>query len=124
MLFPFERFRFTIKVSSLMVLPPYKGAVFRGAFGSAFRRVVCAVPRTDCAACILRQKCLYVAIFEPPPPANYPDAAKFSQAPPRYVLNPPLTNRQAFHRYAALNDFWGPSYSAYSPPCTLGIRER
>ncbi len=80
MLFPFERFRFTIKVSSLMVLPPYKGAVFRGAFGNAFRRVVCAVPRADCAACILRQKCLYVSIFEPPPPANYPDAAKFSQA--------------------------------------------
>ncbi len=96
MLFPFERFRFTIKVSSLMVLPPYKGAVFRGAFGNAFRRVVCVVPRTDCATCILRPKCLYVSIFEPPPPADYPDAAKFSQAPPPYVLNPPLTNRQAF----------------------------
>ena len=96
-LFQFERFRFTIKVASLMVLPPYKGAVFRGAFGNAFRRIVCAVPRTDCAACMLRQKCLYVSIFEPPPPANYPDAAKFSTAPAPYVLNPPLTNRQAFH---------------------------
>jgi hypothetical protein len=97
MLFPFERFRFTIKVTSLMVLPPYKGAVFRGAFGNAFRRVVCAIPRANCATCLLRQKCLYVSIFEPPPPANYPDAAKFSQASPPYVLNPPLTNRQAFH---------------------------
>ena len=97
MLFPFERFRFTIKVTSLMVLPPYKGAVFRGAFGNAFRRIVCAVPRTDCAACLLRRKCLYVSIFEPLPPANYPDAAKFSTAPAPYVLNPPLTSRQAFH---------------------------
>ena len=44
-LFPFERFKFTIKVTSLMVLPPYKGAVFWGDFGNAFRRVVCAVPR-------------------------------------------------------------------------------
>ncbi len=96
-LFAFERFRFTIKVASLMVLPPYKGAVFRGAFGNAFRRIVCAVPRGDCATCLLRLKCLYVAFFEPPPPANYPDAAKFSTAPAPYVLNPPLTNRQAFH---------------------------
>ncbi|MGA2403994.1 MAG: CRISPR system precrRNA processing endoribonuclease RAMP protein Cas6 [Syntrophobacteraceae bacterium] len=93
----FERFRLSIEVRSLMVLPPYKGAVFRGAFGNAFRRVVCAVPRVDCAVCMLRQRCLYVSIFEPPPPASYPDAAKFSQAPPPYVLNPPLTNRQAFH---------------------------
>jgi hypothetical protein len=46
---------------------------------------------------MLRLKCLYVSIFEPPPPANYPDAAKFSTAPAPYVLNPPLTNRQAFH---------------------------
>ena len=96
-LFAFERFRFTIKVSSLMVLPPYKGAVFRGAFGNAFRRIVCAVPKADCATCMLRLKCLYVSIFEHPPPANYPDAAKFSTAPAPYVLNPPLTNRQAFH---------------------------
>ncbi len=96
-LFPFERFRFTIKVASLMVLPPYKGAVFRGAFGNAFRRVVCAVPRADCAACLLRRQCLYVAFFEPPPPSDYPDAAKFSTAPAPYVLNPPLTSRQAFH---------------------------
>ncbi len=96
-LFAFERFRFTIKVATLMVLPPYKGAVFPGAFGNAFRRIVCAVPRGDCATCLLRLKCLYVSIFEPPPPANYPDAAKFSTAPAPYVLNPPLTNRQAFH---------------------------
>jgi hypothetical protein len=46
---------------------------------------------------MLRLKCLYVSIFEPPPPASYPDAAKFSTAPAPYVLNPPLTDRQAFH---------------------------
>ena len=103
-LFQFERFRFTIKVASPMVLPPYKGAVFRGAFGNAFRRIVCVVPRADCTTCLLRPKCLYVSIFEPPPPADYPDAAKFSHAPPPYVLNPPLTNRQSF-RPGDLLDF-------------------
>lgn len=96
MLFPFERFRLAIEVTSLMVLPPYKGAVFRGAFGNTFRRLVCAVPREDCATCLLRPRCLYVSVFEPPPPSNFPDAAKYSQAPPPYVINPPSTNRQAF----------------------------
>lgn len=79
-----------------MVLPPYKGAVFRGAFGNAFRRLACIAPKADCPACDLRRKCLYVAIFEPPAPPGYRDAAKFSQAPRPYVLNPPLITRQSF----------------------------
>ena len=99
----YERFRFSLKVTRLMVLPPYKGSIFRGAFGGAFKRVVCAAPKADCTTCILRRQCLYVAFFEPPPPASYPDAAKFSHAPPPYVFNPPLTNRQAFHPEEVLN---------------------
>lgn len=93
----YERFLFTLEVSSLMVLPPYKGAVFRGAFGGTFKRIVCAAPRADCPSCMLRRRCLYVGLFEPPPPERYADAGKFRQAPPPYVLNPPLTNRQVFH---------------------------
>lgn len=79
-----------------MILPPYKGAVFRGAFGNTFRRLVCLVPKADCPSCALREKCLHVALFEPPPPAAYADAAKFTQAPRPYVLNPPLTSRHSF----------------------------
>lgn len=76
----FARFRFSLRVTSLMVLPLYKGAVFRGAFGNAFRRLACVAPKADCPVCGLRQKCLYAAIFEPPAPPGYRDAAKFSQA--------------------------------------------
>ena len=99
----YERFRFFLKVTGTMVLPPYKGSVFRGAFGSAFRRIVCAKSGGDCMTCVLRQQCLYVSFFEPPPPPDYPDAARFSHAPPPYVLNPPLTNRQSFHSQEILN---------------------
>ncbi|MBM4273114.1 MAG: CRISPR system precrRNA processing endoribonuclease RAMP protein Cas6 [Deltaproteobacteria bacterium] len=93
----FARFRFHLRIQTLMVLPPYKGAVFRGAFGNVFRRLACVAPKANCPSCILRQRCLYVAIFEPPAPTGYSDAAKFSQAPRPYVLNPPLTPRQVFH---------------------------
>jgi hypothetical protein len=50
---PCERFHLLIHVKTLMVLPPYKGGIFRSAFGRAFRGAVCAAPRTDCDACIL-----------------------------------------------------------------------
>jgi len=99
----YARFRFSLRVTSPMVLPPYKGAVFRGAFGNAFRRLVCLAPKADCLDCILREKCLYIAVFEPPPPPDYADAAKFSQAPRPYVLNPPLTPRQSFRPGETLN---------------------
>lgn len=92
----FARFRFALRITSTMVLPPYKGAVFRGAFGNGFRQLICMSPKADCYSCIMRQKCLYIAIFEPPPPPGYTDAAKFTQAPRPYVLNPPLTTRQSF----------------------------
>lgn len=93
----FERFRFSLRVKSLMVLPPYKGSIFRGAFGATFRRIVCPARQNDCRSCLLRARCLYVALFDPPAPPGYPDERKYSQAPPPYVLNPPLTSRQAFH---------------------------
>lgn len=80
-----------------MVLPPYKGAVFRGAFGSSLRRLVCMTRQSDCRACLLRKRCLYVALFEPPPPPGYTEARKFQKAPRPYVLTPPLTSRQSFH---------------------------
>lgn len=91
-----REFRFTILVESPILLPPYKGAVFRGSFGAIFRRSVCAAICGQCADCTVARQCLYVALFETPPPPDYADAAKFSQAPRPYVLNPPLTDRREF----------------------------
>ncbi|PKN66069.1 MAG: CRISPR-associated protein Cas6 [Deltaproteobacteria bacterium HGW-Deltaproteobacteria-15] len=100
---PIERFRFSIQMTTLAVLPPYKGGIFRGSFGAAFRRLVCAIRRDECAACILKGNCLYVSLFAPSPPPDFPDAAKFNPAPPPYVLNPPLTNRQCFRSGSTLD---------------------
>ncbi len=93
---PCERFQLVLKVTSLMVLPPYKGGIFRSAFGNAFRRAVCVLPGSDCGQCILREKCLYLSLFEPSPPPGFEGEKKFRHAPPPYVLNPPLDNHQAF----------------------------
>jgi hypothetical protein len=95
---PCERFRFTIKIQSSTILPLYKGGVFRDAFGNAFRKSVCAMKQVkDCDTCMLKRQCLYIALFRPPPPEGFKDAAKYNNAPPPYVLNPPLDNRQSFY---------------------------
>ena len=94
--FAYERFRFTLEVVGFTVLPPFKGAVFRGAFVEALRRAVCAAYQEECAQCLLRQRCLYVAFCEPSAPENFPDASEFGHAPPPFVLNPPLNHRKSF----------------------------
>jgi len=38
------------------VLPYYKGSTFRGVFGHALKKVVCALRRQDCYGCLLREK--------------------------------------------------------------------
>lgn len=86
-----------------MVLPPYKGGIFRGAFGSTFRRIVCAIRVKECSDCLILNQCLYKALFEPQAPPHHPDALKFRHAPAPYVLNPPLTSRQAFRPRDALD---------------------
>ena len=49
-------------------LPPFKGSTFRGAFGWALKRVVCALKTQQCAKCILRDRCVYCLAFETLPP--------------------------------------------------------
>ena len=94
---PFAKFCFHLKVTSLMILPSYKGAIFRGAFGNALKKAVCLSPGTECLQCLICDRCIYVAIFDPFPRSGHAAALKFRKAPRPYILNPPLTTRQAFH---------------------------
>lgn len=66
-------------------LPPYKGSTLRGGFARAFLRTVCAVRRSNCADCLLRQRCLYVATFEPRKASG-----SSATAPQPYLIEPPL----------------------------------
>jgi CRISPR-associated endoribonuclease Cas6 len=95
--FIFETFRFHVRMRTLTVLPPYKGAVFRGALDNAFRKAACPFPRRRCDDCSAHDQCLYLSLFQPSPPADFPDAGKFGNAPPPYVIKPSPDNRQAYH---------------------------
>lgn len=92
----YERFRFSLRLTGRTTLPDYKGSVLRGAFGNAFRKVVCVHKAGDCAACTLKDRCLYRSVFEPAAPPGFPDAGKYGNAPPPYIIVPPLTDRRSF----------------------------
>lgn len=61
------RTRFSLRVTSPIRLPQFKGAALRGGFGSVFRRIVCAQRlREDCGDCMLRLTCSYSVVFATP----------------------------------------------------------
>jgi hypothetical protein len=68
----------------------------RGGFGNAFRRVVCALKKTDCADCILKEKCVYSYIFETPPPSNTKIMRKYTSAPHPFIIEPPPEKRRGY----------------------------
>ncbi len=94
--FKIAQFQFDLKVIEDLKLPEYKGAVFRGAFGSVFKKVVCLTKNKDCASCLLEEKCVYSYIFETPPPSNSRLMRKYPSAPHPFVLTPPLTDDRVY----------------------------
>jgi len=76
-----------------MELPPYKGSVLRGGFGSAFRRVSCALRTGDCGPCSLREVCPYGYVFETSPPPGSEVLSNLRDVPRPFVIEPPEEER-------------------------------
>ncbi len=94
--FRMAKFRFTACAREQIRLPGYKGAVFRGGFGYAFKKVVCVVKGKPCDECLLKQKCIYSYIFETPPPEDAEILRLYPKVPHPFVIEPPVTEKQAF----------------------------
>lgn len=84
----FIRFNFVIKARDPLSLPPYKGSTFRGSFGNVFKKIVCPVKYRNCISCLLRNRCLYIYIFETPPPENARFMKKYTTAPHPFIIEP------------------------------------
>jgi len=95
-------FRFRIRALEDLSLPEYKGATFRGGFGQALKGVTCALKRQDCGACLLRDRCVYVYLFETPPPVDAAMMRLYPAAPHPFVLEPPETKAHHIPRGEAL----------------------
>lgn len=91
------KYRFVIKPRSEFTLPTYKGSTFRGGFGHAFKRAVCADREEECAKCPLQSKCVYSYVFETKT-FSQSEQLKDAHVPHPFVIEPPLEER---HRYGA-----------------------
>ncbi|MGB9698117.1 MAG: CRISPR system precrRNA processing endoribonuclease RAMP protein Cas6 [Thermodesulfobacteriota bacterium] len=94
--FTLSQFKFTLKVIESLSLPEYKGAVLRGGFGYAFRKVVCITKSKDCSSCLLKEKCVYSYVFETPPSSDSRLMRKYPSAPHPFVLTPPLEDDRIY----------------------------
>ena len=100
---PFVRLAYTYRCQEELHLPPYKGSALRGAFGHALKKVTCALRRAACTDCLLRRSCVYVYVFETPPPPGSQRLRLYPAAPHPFVLRPPLTAQQRFEPGARLS---------------------
>lgn len=94
--FRFSQFRFDLKAVDCLNLPAYKGSTFRGAFGHAFKKVVCVTRGKICNSCLLKEKCVYSYVFETPPPSDTSRMRKYPFAPHPFVITPPLEEKRTY----------------------------
>jgi len=99
MIIRYQKYKFTIEATEPLALPDYKGSTFRGAFGNAFKRVVCALKRNDCRECLLKTRCVYVYVFETSPPegTDIMGMNKYEAVPHPFVIEPPVESKRAYN---------------------------
>lgn len=85
----YGNYRFNCRFEGDAELPVFKGSTFRGVFGHALKRAVCALKRQDCPECILRERCLYTRVFETALAQGGRDAGRNSVIPHPFVIEPP-----------------------------------
>lgn len=88
----FGKYQFKCTLQKDAQLPPYKGSTFRGAFGTALKKVSCTVRHGECTNCLLAERCLYARTFENIKKKNQP-AGRIAQPPRPYIIQPPLENK-------------------------------
>jgi len=86
-------YQFLAAFTDEAVLPPFKGSTFRGFFGGALKKVVCALKHQECAACLLQRQCVYALVFE----SLTPKGEGRPSPPHPFVIEPPLTTQTHFH---------------------------
>lgn len=84
------RYRVELSLARPLLVPAHRRAVlWRGAFGSVFRALVCHDLALACEACPLRAACPFPRVFAPSIPAGRPEIARLRDPPRPFVLADP-----------------------------------
>ena len=92
----YGKYQFLCRLTGEAMLPCYKGSTFRGVFGRALKRVVCALKRQECDQCLLKKRCVYAMVFETRDTLDPPEGSRIVAAPHPFVIEPPLTMKTRF----------------------------
>jgi hypothetical protein len=83
---PLVRTRLIFQCKEQLRLPAHAGFAWRGAFGSALKRTVCAMRMRPCQGCMLSASCIYPYVFETPPPATAERMTRYERVPNPFCL--------------------------------------
>ena len=78
-----------LKARDTIHLSAFKGSTLRGGFGYALKQVSCALKKLDCKKCLLRERCVFLYLFETPPPQDAEMMRLYPAAPHPFVIEPP-----------------------------------
>ncbi len=84
----FYKLRITFKATETVYLAEYKGSVFRGCIGDAFRHEVCRFPDQKCEKCSLQYDCEFALMYESPLQSNHQLYGRYTHAPRPYIIIP------------------------------------
>jgi hypothetical protein len=86
----FYRYRVDVRLHRPLVVPAHQRAVlWRGAFGTVFRSLVCHDITLACETCPLRAACPFPRVFAPSIPEGRPAIARLRDPPRPFVLMDP-----------------------------------
>jgi len=94
----YGKYKFICCFENNAILPGFKGSTFRGVFGRALKKVVCALKRQECKQCLLNKSCIYALVFETSLAIEPKEDSRISEPPHPFVIEPPLTNMTEFNK--------------------------
>lgn len=83
---PLVALQLTFRTAGLLRLPPHAGFAWRGAFGHALKRTVCAMRMRPCEGCMLASSCVYPYVFATRPPETTARMSRYDQVPRPFAL--------------------------------------
>lgn len=91
-----SRFHFNLIVHSPISFSKNIGAMLRGGFGNALKKVTCTIPDMACLDCPLYRICAYPYLFETPPPDATSRMPKGLAIPRPFVIEPPIEHKSHY----------------------------
>jgi hypothetical protein len=99
----YGKYQFLCRLENEAYLPAFKGSTFRGVFGHALKKVVCALKRQECHECLLKARCVYALVFETQAVLSPAEDSKFTSPPHPFVIEPPQTTETSFQAGSAFD---------------------